>query len=292
MQSVEEWLRELGHGHTFSRAIQHVLDVAIANPELASYASATDFAAAVGVNGATVTRAAQSLGFSGWPEWRQEIRARFLGLLTAPELVGVHDAQASEQPFDETLNRQIENLASIRKTINRDVVRRFAQAIAGANRRLVVASGSYAAAGRLLCHNAGIAGYRCELIDDAVAIANALGDLTSEDIVIPITFWRIYKTALAAAREARAKHAKVYLISDALGSPIANLADQVLVVPSEGASYFPSLLPSICVVEGICAELAAVNPDKSKSAISAAERQWQQFDLLYFNSLRSKASSE
>ena len=79
----------------------------------------------------------------------------------------------------------------------------------------------------------GVAGYRCEVLDDAIVTSNALADLGSNDVVIPITFWRLYKTAILAATEARKRGAKVCLISDSTVSPVARLADQILIVPSD-----------------------------------------------------------
>lgn len=279
---VEAWLRKLAEKNKPSKAIHDVLQAIIVQPALASYASSTKLAAVAGVNVATVVRAAQLFGFSGWPEWRQEIRARYLNLLTAQELAVVHEV-ANQSPLDMAVSRNIEQLTAIRKSMDRRTLAAFAKGIARANRRLIVASGSFSAVGRTLAHHAGIAGYRCEVLGDGVALANALADLTDRDIVIPITVWRLYKVCIAAAREAKRRGTKVYLISDQLYSPIAELADRVLIVPSEGTSFFPTIVPSMSVVEALCAQLVRIDPDRSAKAIADAERQWQEFNLLYFN---------
>lgn len=280
--TVEVWLRRLGERFQPSKAIHEVLQAVIQQPELATYASGTEIAAAAKVNVATVVRAAQTFGFSGWPEWRQEIRARYLNELTAQELAVVHES-INQHPLDVTLSKALDQLATIRRNLDRKIITDFAKAMAGANRRLIIAPGSFAAVGRALAHHAGIAGYRCELLDDGFVLANALADLTDRDIVIPITVWRLYNASIAAAREARRRGTRVYLISDQIHSPIAELADRVLVVPSEGTSFFPTVVPSMCVVESLCAQLARVNPEHSAKAIAAAEKQWQDFNLLHFN---------
>src|SRR5579863_8790509 len=187
-QPVEDWLRMLARERRLSRAVHDVIQSAITNPELASYASALDFSEAAKVNIATVTRTAQALGFSGWPELRQEIRARFLGALTAPEVAVVHRAHSSGQPFDDAIDRDIENLASVRKTLDRRRVEQFAKSIAASNRRLVVASGSLAAIARALAHNASVAGYRSELLDGSVTTSNAIADIRTGDVLIAIAF--------------------------------------------------------------------------------------------------------
>lgn len=281
--TVEDWLRTLQLRKSPSTGVHLVLQTLIICPEKASYASTAEIAQAAGVNAATVSRTAQAFGFSGWVEWRQEIRARYLGTLSAPELATVHSAMI-ERPTDATLNKHLDHLTSARRGLDRLVVTDFAKAIASARRRLIVASGSYAAVGRTLAHHSGVAGYRCEVLEDAIVLTNALADLTDQDVVIPITFWRLYNSAIGAAREAKRRNAPVYLISDQTVSPIADLADKVLVVPSEGASFFPSIVPSVSAVECICAELVKIDPERSKASIAASEKQWRDFDLLHFNS--------
>jgi DNA-binding MurR/RpiR family transcriptional regulator len=283
-QPVEDWLRALARQHSISKGAHDVIQAAISRPEFASYASAFDLGKDAGVNTATVTRAAQALGFSGWPELRQEIRARYVGLLTAPELATVHDAGSSGLPFDDALNRQIADLNLIRRSLDRERVKTFASLIAKSNRRVIIACGSFAGVGRILAHHAGIAGYRCEFYDDAVATANGLSDIASGDVVIIITFWRLYNVAITAGRQAQERGATVCLLSDAAISPVAKHAHHVLIVPSEGSSFFPALVPSLSVVEGICAELESVNVEKARQAVRDAEQQWQDFNLLHFNS--------
>ena len=266
-----------------SRSLHGVLQAAISDPEFASYASAMDLAGLAGVNVATVTRAAQAVGFGGWPDLRQEIRARYLGLLTASEVATVHGSRATGHPFDDALSRHIESLTLIRKTLDRRAVHVFARAMAGAERRLVVASGSFVAVAKVLAHNASLAGYRCDLLDDPAAVANAIADLRPSDVLVAITFWRLFNATIVAARQARARGATICVLSDRAKSPMADLADHLLVVPAEGTSFFPSTVPALAVVDGLCAELGTLDAARTTRSIAAAETQWQAFDLLHFN---------
>lgn len=282
-QPIEDWLRGLTHNRQVSRAISDVVQAAITNPELASYASAQEFSVAASVNVATVTRTAQALGFSGWPELRQEIRARFVGALTAPEVAMIHTAHSSGQPFDDAVGRDIESLLSVKKTLDRRRVQQFARALAQARRRLVVGPGSVSSVARALVHNASLAGYRSELIDDAVVASNAIADLRTGDVLVALSFWRLYRVTSTAVHQAKSLGATVCLISDSASSSLAPLADHALVVPGEGVSFFPSLVAGLSVIQGICAELASINPELTSSSIAAAEGQWKEFELLHFN---------
>ena len=46
------------------------------NPKIASFATAAELAERVNVNAATVVRLAQTLGYSGFPEFQETVRAK------------------------------------------------------------------------------------------------------------------------------------------------------------------------------------------------------------------------
>ncbi|WP_425964092.1 hypothetical protein [Rhizobium nepotum] len=48
--------------------------------------SAAEIALQAEVDLSTVVRAAQAMGYPGWPAWREDIRARYIGTLSLPEL--------------------------------------------------------------------------------------------------------------------------------------------------------------------------------------------------------------
>ena len=58
--------------------------------------------------------------------------ARYLGLLTVSEIATVHGSRSSGQPFDDALDRHIDDLKSVRKVLDRRIVRNVAEAIASA----------------------------------------------------------------------------------------------------------------------------------------------------------------
>ena len=86
--------------------------------------------------------------------------------------------------------------------------------------------------------NASLAGYRCDLLDDPASLANAIAELQASDVLVAITFWRLFNSTITAARQAKAQGATVCVISDRTKSPVADLADHILVVPAEGTSFF------------------------------------------------------
>ncbi|CUX06838.1 MurR/RpiR family transcriptional regulator (plasmid) [Agrobacterium rosae] len=282
MQSLEDWLRHLDEKHELTPAAHEVVQAVINDPRHASFASAAELAMRANVNVATITRTAQSLGFSGWPDLRQEIRARFMSKLSAPEVSVVHQQETgSERPFDAALNRQIEQLTALRRRTDRQSVRDVAKTIADAKRRIVVGSGSFASIANILAHHATLCGYRTELATDGVMIANALGDVKEGDVVVIITFWRLYNSAIRAARQAKERGATTCIITDAAVDALAENGDHLLLAPAESTSFYTTILPGISLVEAISAELGALDPAMSARSIANFEEQWLSQDLLF-----------
>ncbi|MEU5658050.1 MurR/RpiR family transcriptional regulator [Streptomyces sp. NPDC047737] len=278
--SFEDWLR----GRLPARGLRSkgtaVLDVLLTQPRRASFASTAELASLAAVNIATVTRTAQTLGFAGWPALQQELRARYLSALSAPDVAAEH--HATDGVADASLRRDLDSVALLTRRLDGGAVRRVAEAVAAARHTVVVADGSYAATGIAFAHNARLAGYRVTAITGGDAqLANVISDMTDEDALVAISFWRLYASTVLAAGEAHHRGAKVFALTDAASPALTEAADEVLLVPAEGVSFFPSLTAGTAVVQAVVAELAAIDPERTRLAIEAAEAQWDRFGLLH-----------
>src|SRR4051812_11264575 len=122
------------------------------SPKFASFATAAELGKRVGINAATVVRLAQSLGYSGFPEFQEAIQHRYLASLDAVALMNVH---ASERLGDTTLaslDQDIRNLAASRSAIDPEMVRRVASLIVNARSVLIVGFGSHAGIAMVFGH--------------------------------------------------------------------------------------------------------------------------------------------
>lgn len=274
----EVWLR----GRVPERGLRSkgvaVLEVLLTQPRRASYGSAAEAAELAGVNVATVSRTAQALGFGGWSDLQQELRARYLSSLSAP------DVAAAQRTEDElgvaSLRRDLDSLAVLNRRFDERQIRTIAEAIARTRRVLIVAHGSYAAIGAALSHNVRLAGYDATLTHDA-DLANAVSRIEPGDVLVAISFWRLYQHTVTAAEEARNRGARVFVLTDAASPDLAASAEEVLLIPAEGVAFFPSLAPGLAVAQAIVAQLSTVDPERTRKSIEAAEAQWSRFGLMH-----------
>ncbi len=276
----EDWLRDRTPARGLRPKAAAVLNVLLSQPRRASFGSATELAQLAGVNTATVTRTAQALGFAGWPALQQELRARYLSSLSAPQVAAEHHEAGS--PGSASLRRDLDSLALLNRRFDDSVIRTVAEAVAAGRRTVVVADGSYASIGIAFSHNARLAGYDVQSVTTGSAeLANAVAKLGAQDVLIAISFWRLYESTVVAADEARSRGARVFAITDAASPALTAAAEEVLIVPAEGVAFFPSLTTGMALVQAVVTQLAAVEPERTSASIEGAEMMWSRFRLMH-----------
>ncbi len=278
--SVQEWLNERAEEFRLTGKSREVIAAIASQPSRASYAAAKEVAEMARANVASVVRTAQALGFNGWPALRQELRARYLAALSAPEMAAHHGDELAAQPFDASLQRDITHLSEVSRWVDRDALSGIVEAVVQAQHTLIVGSGSYAAVSQVLVHNIAFAGYPVDAPTDSPAIATSVARLGPDDTLIAVGLWRLYESTVRAAESAHARGATVCAITDSIGSPLAEIADHSIIVPAEGVVYFASLTAAIAVANGICAEIATHDAERTKQSINRAEEEWENFRLV------------
>ena len=257
-----------------------VLSVVASQPARASYGTVQEIALLASVNIATVTRTAQALGFRGWSEFQRDLRAVYLSHLSAPEVAQQHASHG--RPAAGSLQQDRENLVLFSRSEGGETLQAAAALVAGARRTWVVAEGSFAAVALAMTHNTRLAGYEAEaVLEGGVGIANRLAQTTRDDTVVVISLWRLYQGSVHAAKEARRRGAKVVVVTDVASPVLRDVADVLVTVPAEGVAFFPSLTCSIAAVQAIVSELAAIDTERTRAAVQAAEDEWREFSLLH-----------
>lgn len=280
MQSIQEWLADSAGDANLGPAATRVVEAIATRPNLAAYASTAEVAREARVNAATVVRTARQLGFSGWPAMRLELRGRYLGSLSASQLLAEHEPQV-DTPASDAVRRDIENLETLLATVDPAEVGRFAAAMNAAERIVVVGSGSFAAPGLHLAYSAAYMGLDIRLERHfGTLLSNAVARLTEADCLVAVNFWQLPRDVLRAVEMASERGAATCVLTDLRNSPLGEAADLALTVPSEGVSFFPSLTASMAAVHAILAELTRLRGDRVEDAMQQIERAWGEMELF------------
>ena len=273
------WVASRLDGHQPGRGVLEVLRSLELHARRLSYASAADAAALAGVNAATVVRAAQQIGYPGWPQLRAEVRSRYLSRLSATEVLAEHDG--TEGVGVAAVRQDLHNLQDLAGLLDEEQLARVARILVDARTTLLVGSGSFAAPGLHLAHVAQIIGHDVRMERaGGTALLNAFSLLRPGDALVLFHLWRTPGDLVQIARMAGGRGVRLVVIGDSARLGIAGLADEFVLVPSEGSSMFPSLVPTVVVVQALVAAMIEADRPAAARAADAAEETWRTFRLF------------
>lgn len=287
--SVDYWLRSLLPGKDLGGSVQQVFSLMTTHPAKASFAPAAELAELAGTSVSSVTRLAQRLGYSGWPDLQRDLRARYLAHLSMLQVSESHST--GESPFRASLRQDADSLATALRHVDEQRITRIADVLAASENIYVTAQGSFSAVGHALVHNIQIAGYPVrQLLDTPAMVSNHVARMTAADTLVVCSYWRLYDVAVIAAAEAKARGSKVIVLADNMSPALEKSADEIVLTHAEGTSFFPSLTAAMAAQQGIVATLARVDPARTRESMAAIEESWQTFKLLHRSVPRSQPS--
>ncbi len=199
---------------------RRVADVVIASPDAVVQWSTTQLAEAAGTAPATVIRACQRLGFRGFQHLRLEL-ARGLP-------IDGDDAPTALQPFGDAIDA-LRHSASV---IDAAVVSAAVDALDAADRIVLVGSGFSGPPLQDAALRLSTIGRRVEAPIDVLGQQFACQAVGTTDVVLALTYSGANTHTLSACRAASAAGATVVAVTTFAQSPIARLAD-VLVVTGQ-----------------------------------------------------------
>ncbi|HEY3062372.1 MAG TPA: MurR/RpiR family transcriptional regulator [Chloroflexota bacterium] len=261
---------------------RRVIDRLLTDTRYAVVVSAPELAREVGVSESTVTRAAQALGFAGYPDLQSILRERFFGATAVPERIDASATELGEAPELAGLRVMHEDAESVRATAQELAPETLAAAVDAllAARRAYVfgARGSHGLAVML-----GI-GLRL-LLPDTRMLSQASGDLpdqlvslTGEDALVAISFRRVDRVTVGVLRHASRAGARTIGISDHLSSPIARYADISLVARLGTLRLMPSYAAGASLVNALTTVVSLRKRGQVKSDLRLAEELWDEFN--------------
>ncbi|MEG3615284.1 MurR/RpiR family transcriptional regulator [Isoptericola haloaureus] len=224
----------------------------------------------VGVGRATVVRAAQTLGYEGYPQLRVAV-ARELALRPAsddsPDGTMLGAVRESVDRFAARLGHTVAGLTE-------DGLQEFVRVLDDARRVLVVANGLSSPLGLDLVLRLTSAGRPAELLADALAQRIAARQLGPEAVCLVVSGSGANEATLEVMRAAHDGGTPVVAITSFAQSPVAQLADTVLVVPPVNESFRDELLHTsraalMLMIEALVEVLVARRGERGRDARAA-----------------------
>ncbi|WP_221586082.1 MurR/RpiR family transcriptional regulator [Microbacterium sp. G2-8] len=201
--------------------------------------TAQEVADAVGVGRATVVRTAQTLGYDGYPQLRVAV-ARELALQTssgdlAADGTMLGTLRAASDRFAARLGHTLSGLTE-------EALQEFIASLDDAARVLVVANGLSSPLGLDLLLRLNAAGRPAELLNDPLAQRIAARQLGSGSVCLVLSGSGANDETLSVMSAAQQSGSELLAITSFARSPVAHLADTVLIVPPVNDSFRDELV--------------------------------------------------
>lgn len=265
--SIASWMEDRLGGREPSRAIARVIEVLRDDPESAAYSSAQAVATVAGVNVATATRAAQFLGYPGWPALVRDVRAHYLASLTSGRMYrdGVELGGGAAPELIEGDARSLRRLAELPSTGR---VGEAARMVAAARSCVILTTGMYTVPASVLVHGGQMLGYDVVLASGSSSSQiNAVRRLTPADLLVAFDIRSTASLVSALTRDAGERGVPTLVVADR-DTRIAATATLALKVPLDAARFVTSMTAPVALMQAVLSALANLDPERSQAQLT------------------------
>ena len=113
----------------------------------------------------------------------------------------------------------------------------------------------------------------------ATAIYEHIFRMTSDDVIIGISFPRYSKMGIEAMNFARSRGAHAIAITDSMASPLVSSADSVLIARSDMASIVDSLVAPLSLINALIVATVLKKKDEVSETFRELEQVWNREDI-------------
>lgn len=261
-------------------AARYVLD----NPQDVALMSMREQSKAAGVLPATMTRLAKHLGLSGYDDIRSahiELVRRESGGF-APQARKQAKRQRHSGDFQlaqDIVQTQAEHLNRLRNGRTLPEIVAAADAVAKAEQVYCLGLRSSYPVAWHLHYILSLAGLRTTLLDASGGIGfDVIRSADEDSVLVAISVAPYTRATVDVAAFAGQHGAKIIAISDSAASPLARMAHQSVIVPTESPFFLHSMTPAFLAAETLAAIIAGHRGDEAATALEEADRHFEQFN--------------
>lgn len=267
---------------SFSKGQKLIARYILENYDKAAFMTASRLGKTVQVSESTVVRFATQLGYDGYPSMQRALQEMIRGKLTSIQRIQASDGVLGGSDLvTNVLHRDMEK---IRMAIDQtDAVEfdRVVDTIAGAKRIYIVGF-------RSSSFLAGYLNFYFRLIFDNVTLVQGGAAGTFDqifrvgpgDVLFAICFPRYSELALKTVQFAKERGATILGLTDSEMSPVAHVAESVLLVHNEMISFVDSLAAPMSMLNALILACARKKGTDVSASFSELEHVWERFSIF------------
>lgn len=262
----------------FTEAEARVAHALLGDYPTAGLDTVAGLARRAGTSGPTILRFVGRLGFSGFGDFQNaikaEIQVRLQGPLARYDESGSIAAKGGGDTFRRVADALRHNIDATERDLSRDELARIVDRLADPTRNVLCLGGRFSSMIASYLHHylrqlrPGVRTIR----DGSAAWADYLLDVRKGDVLVVFDFRRYQRDVLRFAEGAAEQQAEIVLITDPWYSPISALADFVLPCPVSVPSAFDSGIGGLAIVELVTAGVVEALGTRSHERMTTLER--------------------
>ena len=267
---------------SFSKGQKRIANYILNHYDKAAYMTASKMGTLVGVSESTVVRFANELGFDGYPDMQKSLQELIRMKLTSVQRVEVTNSLIGEgDVLEKILMSDAEKIRRTLEEIDRD-------AFEAAVDKIVAADKIYIIGVRSSSSLAGFLNFNFRMIFDNVKFVQTTSgsemfeqimSIGPNDVMIAISFPRYSKRIVNAVEYAHNAGADVISLTDSHQSPIAGVADQLLLARSDLVSFVDSLVAPLSIINAIIVAVSRKKMDDIRVRFDKLEKIWDEYEV-------------
>lgn len=266
----------------FSKGQKQIARYILEHYDKAAFMTASRLGVTVGVSESTVVRFATELGYDGYPHLQRALQEMIRNKLTSVQRMEVAgDRMGGRDVLQTVLHADTDMIRVTLDEIDRDAFQGAVDALMGAKRIYILGVRSSSALASFL-------GFYFNLLFENVTLVhtNSVSEIFEQvlrvgpgDVLFGISFPRYSKRTLSAMKYARDRGARVIALTDSQLSPLARVADHVLLARSDMASFVDSLVAPLSVINALIVAVGMSRRDEIEQTFNKLERIWEEYDV-------------
>ena len=263
----------------FSKGQKQIARFILEHYDKAAFMTASRLGVTVGVSESTVVRFATELGYDGYPHLQRALQEMIRNKLTSVQRMEVAgDRMGGRDVLQTVLHADTDMIRVTLDEIDRDAFQGAVDALMGAKRIYILGVRSSSA----------LASFYFNLLFENVTLVhtNSVSEIFEQvlrvgpgDVLFGISFPRYSKRTLSAMKYARDRGARVIALTDSQLSPLARVADHVLLARSDMASFVDSLVAPLSVINALIVAVGMSRRDEIEQTFNKLERIWEEYDV-------------
>ena len=266
----------------FSKGQKQIARFILEHYDKAAFMTASRLGVTVGVSESTVVRFATELGYDGYPHLQRALQEMIRNKLTSVQRMEVAgDRMGGRDVLQTVLHADTDMIRVTLDEIDRGAFQGAVDALMGAKRIYILGVRSSSALASFL-------GFYFNLLFENVTLVhtNSVSEIFEQvlrvgpgDVLFGISFPRYSKRTLSAMKYARDRGARVIALTDSQLSPLARVADHVLLARSDMASFVDSLVAPLSVINALIVAVGMSRRDEIEQTFNKLERIWEEYDV-------------